>query len=259
MKSLRLTTLVLLCLTPAAGLFAQTGGTESKPPFVKFRTDPPGGIVIVNGNTVKTSDSDVVWTKIDLPSGTHAVIVKGEAKKLTFDLPVDQKRGTYVTIDFDDDQVWSLLEKAYRSTLLASTSEPDNSTTVTKRKKPKEDSTAVASKKDAKTPSTSSHLPGINENIETDQMPILTTNVDPNFKDSINIEDLIGNVIIKALIDDKGNVADAKVETSCGNKGYDQAALDAAKLCKYKPATRRGKPVAVWVTYSVPYKRSHAK
>ena len=61
-------------------------------------------------------------------------------------------------------------------------------------------------------------------------------------------------VWVKALVDKDGNVKKAMVLKSSGSKaGFDEAAVKAAYKCKFKPAIQNGRPVAVWVSYSVEF------
>jgi protein TonB len=61
-------------------------------------------------------------------------------------------------------------------------------------------------------------------------------------------------VWVKALVDKNGDVKKAMVLKSSGSKaGFDEAAVAAAYKCKYKPAIQNGRPVAVWVSYSVDF------
>ena len=252
MKSLTNLLITLFCLIAVSTAFAQTAGVETKPKFVKFKTDPPGGIIIINGATYQTSDSDIVWTKVELSPGAHSVIAKGQAKRLTFDLTIDSKLGTFVTVDFDDDKVWALREKAFRSKTVPATIEADSSTTVTKRKKPDADSLAALAAQNAK--DTSAQKPaGQHVYAEIDDSAVVIDKVVPRLKDASKIRDITGAAVIKALVNEKGSVVEARIDKSSGSKEFDRAALDAVRKCKYKPATRSGKPVATWITYSVEF------
>jgi D-alanyl-D-alanine endopeptidase (penicillin-binding protein 7) len=55
-----------------------------------------------------------------------------------------------------------------------------------------------------------------------------------------------GNVDLMFLVATDGSVKDAKIKTSSGDEALDVAARDAIKLCKFKPATKDGKPVEEW-------------
>ena len=56
-----------------------------------------------------------------------------------------------------------------------------------------------------------------------------------------------GRVVVNVLIDESGRVVDAKILKSLGNNGCDEAAIEAIKSVKWKPAKQRDKPVKVWV------------
>ncbi len=58
-----------------------------------------------------------------------------------------------------------------------------------------------------------------------------------------------GNVMLAAVVKTDGTVGDVKVTRSLDSKyGLDQAAVDAARLWKFKPGTKGGKAVPVEVT-----------
>jgi TonB family protein len=61
-----------------------------------------------------------------------------------------------------------------------------------------------------------------------------------------------GVVILDALIDEQGNVTDAKVLQGLFT-GLDESTVEAVKSWKFKPATLDGRPVAVYYTLTVNY------
>lgn len=61
-------------------------------------------------------------------------------------------------------------------------------------------------------------------------------------------------VWVRSLVDHRGNVIEARTHKSCGELPFDQAALDAAVKCRYKPAVQNGRPVCTWVVYKVEFK-----
>lgn len=64
-----------------------------------------------------------------------------------------------------------------------------------------------------------------------------------------------GTVVVSALIDEQGNVAEARVIRGvASNTGLNQAALDSVRRRKYKPATLNGKPGRVWVAIQIDFK-----
>jgi len=60
-----------------------------------------------------------------------------------------------------------------------------------------------------------------------------------------------GTVFVKILVNEDGDVVETEIVKSLGDNGCDEAALEALKSVKWKPATQRDKPVKVWVTIPV--------
>lgn len=62
-----------------------------------------------------------------------------------------------------------------------------------------------------------------------------------------------GRVIIKAHVDEQGNVIGTKVAKSLGPNGCDEAAILAIQSVKWHPALQRDMPVSVWVAVPVDF------
>ena len=62
-----------------------------------------------------------------------------------------------------------------------------------------------------------------------------------------------GKVVVKAIIDEKGNVVDAEVIKSV-NEDCDNAAVDAIKKTKFTPGIKDDKPVKTEVTIPIMFK-----
>lgn len=62
-----------------------------------------------------------------------------------------------------------------------------------------------------------------------------------------------GMVILRLLVDEDGNVVEAKVLKGDKNFGFEEAAVEAALKCKFAPAYQREKPVKVWVSFPVDF------
>ncbi len=60
-----------------------------------------------------------------------------------------------------------------------------------------------------------------------------------------------GRVIVQVLVSEQGKVVDTRVIKSLGHSGCDQAAVEAIRSVKWKPALQRDKPVKVWVAIPV--------
>lgn len=63
-----------------------------------------------------------------------------------------------------------------------------------------------------------------------------------------------GRVFVKVAIDEKGNVFRAEIIKSLGNNGCDEAAIEAIKKVKWKPAMQRDRAVKVWISIPVIFK-----
>jgi protein TonB len=55
-----------------------------------------------------------------------------------------------------------------------------------------------------------------------------------------------GLVTLRFLISENGQVLSGVIDQSSGYRRLDEAALAALSLCKFKPATRNGKPIQDW-------------
>ena len=63
-----------------------------------------------------------------------------------------------------------------------------------------------------------------------------------------------GQVIVKCLLDEQGNVIRAEIVKSLGNNGCDEAALAAVRTVKWTPAMQRDQAVRVWVNIPIMFK-----
>ena len=63
-----------------------------------------------------------------------------------------------------------------------------------------------------------------------------------------------GTVVLSVLVDEKGGVTEAKVVTGVGGRaGLNEAAVDYARRQKYRPASKDGVPVKVWMPLRVKF------
>ncbi len=79
---------------------------------------------------------------------------------------------------------------------------------------------------------------------EVSEEPKLLVNVQPEYPEIARQAGLEGKVIVEAIIDENGNVIDARVVYS-DNEIFNKAALDAMRKMRYKPAKHKGIPVKV--------------
>lgn len=88
--------------------------------------------------------------------------------------------------------------------------------------------------------------------IAVESMPEMLTQVGPVYPKAEKEKGIEAVVWIKALVGSSGNVLKAMTLKSEGVPDpFQRSALDAALQNRFKPAVAKGRPVAVWVTYSV--------
>jgi len=102
-------------------------------------------------------------------------------------------------------------------------------------------------------PSPENEYPGIHEFVAVDIIAEMIHYEVPKYPQMAEQAGLQGLVWIKALVGPDGNVKGAVIFKSSGTPALDQAALDVAPKCKYKPAMQHGQPIAMWVTYKVDF------
>lgn len=96
-------------------------------------------------------------------------------------------------------------------------------------------------------------LPGPDDFIEVDTYPEMVYQETPVYPPKAKKAGIEGDVWVKALVGAKGVVLDARLAKTSGNTMLDESALAAASKSKFKPATIKSEPIAVWVTYKVSF------
>jgi periplasmic protein TonB len=98
------------------------------------------------------------------------------------------------------------------------------------------------------------YLPQADEFVAVEEWPVAIQLPQPKYPEMARKAQIEGTVWVKVLVDKNGNVRDAMVAKESGaNAGFEEAALDAAKQGKWKPAMQNKQPVAVWVSYEVKF------
>jgi protein TonB len=83
--------------------------------------------------------------------------------------------------------------------------------------------------------------------------PELIRSVQPVYPEIARRARISGVVIVEAIIDQTGTVTNARILKSLP-MGLAEAAVEAVKQWKYKPATLNGRPVSVYFTLTVNFK-----
>lgn len=115
---------------------------------------------------------------------------------------------------------------------------------------------ALAAAQDKTTDTT---LPGPNDYVYTYPEAKMVFYQEPVYPPTSKDAGHHGLATVKVLVDAKGVVRDAIITNSTGYPLLDQAALDAAPLCKWKPGYHDGWPVASWASYDAEFKLDDKK
>ena len=83
--------------------------------------------------------------------------------------------------------------------------------------------------------------------------PVLVNRVQPAYPEEARKNGVQGNVILSAVVDEKGAVSKVEAVES-PDPSLTQAAIEAVRKWTYKPATLKGKPVKVLMTVTVSFK-----
>lgn len=76
--------------------------------------------------------------------------------------------------------------------------------------------------------------------------PIQLFQLEPKYPELSKLAGIEGKVRLRITVDEKGDVSDIKLLKSMG-EDMDNAAIEAVKQWKFKPAYRNNVPVAVWI------------
>jgi TonB family protein len=80
-----------------------------------------------------------------------------------------------------------------------------------------------------------------------DEAPVLVYFAPPKYPEAAKKSGREGEVKIKLTVDKEGRVVNVELFESNATEAMDQAALEAAKKCRFKPAKKKGVPVQAHV------------
>ncbi|HET9038404.1 MAG TPA: energy transducer TonB [Myxococcaceae bacterium] len=83
---------------------------------------------------------------------------------------------------------------------------------------------------------------------ELDTQPTVIGDVRIPYPEDARSRGIEGTVVLSVLVDETGQVRTVKVVSGPG-AGLDQAAAKAVERIRFRPATRKGKPVPAQITY----------
>ncbi len=93
------------------------------------------------------------------------------------------------------------------------------------------------------------YIPRPDEFVPVEEQPVPVKQPRPIYPEIARQAGVEGVVYVQALIDREGKVRDVKVQK--GPEMFQEAAKEAMRESTWKPATRQGKPVTVWVAYPI--------
>jgi protein TonB len=82
--------------------------------------------------------------------------------------------------------------------------------------------------------------------------PVPIRTVAPSYPEELKDARISGIVVLRVVIDDRGNVTEPRVEKS-SNAAFNQPALDAVSKWRFKPAMQGGKPVSAKVALPIKF------
>ncbi|NQV37005.1 MAG: energy transducer TonB [Candidatus Marinimicrobia bacterium] len=90
--------------------------------------------------------------------------------------------------------------------------------------------------------------------IPYDEPPEPLTPIIPHYPEIAREAGIEGQIIIQVYIDESGDVTETVVLKSIPNTGLDEAAIEAIRITKFKPAMQKDKPVGVWISIPIQFK-----
>jgi len=90
--------------------------------------------------------------------------------------------------------------------------------------------------------------------IPYDDPPKALSPISPKYPEIAQEAGIEGTVIIQAFIDEKGRVKETIVLKGIPNTGLNEAAMEAIRKTRFKPAKQRDRAVGVWISIPVNFK-----
>ena len=90
--------------------------------------------------------------------------------------------------------------------------------------------------------------------IPYDDPPMPLTPIRPKYPEIAQEAGIEGTVVIQVFVDKKGRVKETVVLKGIPNTGLDEAAVDAIRSVRFKPAKQRGRAIGVWISIPVNFR-----
>ena len=90
--------------------------------------------------------------------------------------------------------------------------------------------------------------------IPYDDPPVAMTAIRPVYPEIAQEAGIEGVIVVQAFIDEKGRVKETQILKGVPNTGLDEAAMDAIRKTRFKPAKQRERAVGVWISIPVNFR-----
>jgi len=90
--------------------------------------------------------------------------------------------------------------------------------------------------------------------IPYDEAPEAMTPIRPVYPEIAQEAGIEGVIIVQAFIDEKGRVKETQILKGVPNTGLDEAAMDAIRKTRFRPAKQRERAVGVWISIPVNFR-----
>ena len=90
--------------------------------------------------------------------------------------------------------------------------------------------------------------------IPYDDPPVAMTPIRPQYPEIAQEAGIEGVVVVQAFIDEKGRVKETLILKGVPNTGLDEAAMQAIRNTRFKPAKQRERAVVVWISIPVNFR-----
>jgi protein TonB len=96
-------------------------------------------------------------------------------------------------------------------------------------------------------------FPHPDDTVVVDKLPEMIREAQPPYPQAEYEAGIAATVWVRALVNDRGGVVDAKIDSSSGIQPFDNSAVSVAYQNRFKPAELDGNPIASWISYPVPF------
>ncbi len=90
--------------------------------------------------------------------------------------------------------------------------------------------------------------------IPYDDPPVPLTPIRPKYPEIAQEAGIEGTVVVQVFVDDKGRVKETVILKGIPNTGLDEAASDAIRDVRFRPARQRERAVGVWISIPVNFR-----